>query len=428
MITKENDSRLLEICIYSIFSVASVIAVLLLFYRFPVTFTFLITEDFWGENLTFFCFLFSGILLLIYSLKKGPFPRRILWGLMGVFLLAIAGEEISWGQRIFQLPDIFGIKKINYQFEYNLHNIIVMHGRISPLYNIISYSIILCILFSAILTFRMEKLYDKLLNLGLPIIPVHLASAFVSVPVFWFFHPTVKSDEIGEMFLGIAILMWAVDLVVTKSSIKQPRRLAVVAIVLGALSMNLAAAYTLTIWQANNMSLKDRLNKMASRDYPARDMFPQSEELFRYLYTQPDYLYPYTRINHCLVSIKAGNAARAINLLTETSREIDFHNLREWERIEYLRILGVAYNRLNLKESADNAFNESIRIAHQQTNKATDPNWKARYILASAKTMNEWGHEDAARSEINKALALETVPAIRFMLEKYLRKIGITQY
>jgi hypothetical protein len=345
-----------------------------------------------------------------------------------MILLVIAGEELSWGQRIFNLPDIGGLRKINYQSELNFHNLVSIHGSLSPLYDIVTYLIIFWILLGALLSFRMENLYERLVNWGIPLIPVYLASVFVLVSVFWNFRPTAKSDEIGEMFLGIAICMWAVDLVLSKSSIKKPRRLTVVAIVLGVFSVNIAAACSLSIWHANHISLKSRLSTMASRDYPVRGMFPQSEKIFKYLYTQPKYLYPYTRIDHCLVCIQAGNAEHASKIVTAASREMEFNDLSESERIKYLRKLSVAYKRLGLNESAYNAFNESLKIARQLADKASDPNRKARYILSSAKTLNSWGDEEGARSEVNSALALSIVPAMRFVLEQYLQQIGTTKH
>ena len=59
--------------------------------------------------------------------KKYP-ERKYFWLLALVFLLAF-GEEISWGQRIFNFETPEVIKENNVQEEFNLHNLEVFHGK-----------------------------------------------------------------------------------------------------------------------------------------------------------------------------------------------------------------------------------------------------------------------------------------------------------
>lgn len=92
----------------------------------PGTFTTLALEDHLVEDATVL-FLIAAIVLLCMSIRRSlqsaPVARTLLLLPAGVAvaLFLIAGEEISWGQRIFSIatPDAFGG---NDQAELNLHN------------------------------------------------------------------------------------------------------------------------------------------------------------------------------------------------------------------------------------------------------------------------------------------------------------------
>jgi hypothetical protein len=75
-------------------------------------------EDCFFENLTAVCFLFASVLFFLSYRKK-----RIFLILLGLLLFFGAGEEISWGQRIFDLKTPAALEKINVQKEITIHNI-----------------------------------------------------------------------------------------------------------------------------------------------------------------------------------------------------------------------------------------------------------------------------------------------------------------
>lgn len=78
-------------------------------------------EDCWVEWLSFAVFLVAGIGFAREAVKRGLREGWFIAGL-GLFCLFVAGEEISWAQRIFGVtpPKIFLTG--NYQQEFNLHN------------------------------------------------------------------------------------------------------------------------------------------------------------------------------------------------------------------------------------------------------------------------------------------------------------------
>lgn len=95
-------------------------------------------EDGIYENVGALFFLLTAIVFFLLATK----PKRFLseniksrniksfYFLCLAFLFVFAfGEEISWGQRIFNYATPEAIKEINAQGEFNLHNIQVFHGR-----------------------------------------------------------------------------------------------------------------------------------------------------------------------------------------------------------------------------------------------------------------------------------------------------------
>ena len=93
-----------------------------IYYDHPVAYVFLIAEDNWGEYGTFIYWLFSSFILAWVFFRYQDFrkPGYLVFALVA-FLIAM--EEISWGQRIFNIetPGFFFTN--NYQGELNLHNL-----------------------------------------------------------------------------------------------------------------------------------------------------------------------------------------------------------------------------------------------------------------------------------------------------------------
>ena len=83
----------------------------------------LTSEDFLIETLTAILVFSAGILLLVTGWMERKALRRSIYVVGGIVLLLIAGEEISWGQRIFGYPTPDWMIEINAQTEFNLHNL-----------------------------------------------------------------------------------------------------------------------------------------------------------------------------------------------------------------------------------------------------------------------------------------------------------------
>jgi len=81
-------------------------------------------EDALIENLSFLFYFFSGVILILVGIQnKFPQSRGLLPSLLGIFFVIVAGEEISWGQRIFDFSTPASMQATNTQGEFNFHNL-----------------------------------------------------------------------------------------------------------------------------------------------------------------------------------------------------------------------------------------------------------------------------------------------------------------
>lgn len=71
-------------------------------------------------------FYFISFFLLVLTFKKN---RNVFIVLLSMVMFFGAGEEISWGQRIFGIATPDNISKINVQHEFNIHNLAIFDGK-----------------------------------------------------------------------------------------------------------------------------------------------------------------------------------------------------------------------------------------------------------------------------------------------------------
>jgi len=99
--------------------------------------TYLGGEDGFFESGTAIWFALASILFFILYKKdhsgndffKFTFKKNIFFLLLGFLFLFGAGEEISWGQRIFNIETPDSFKEKNIQGELNIHNLDIFHSK-----------------------------------------------------------------------------------------------------------------------------------------------------------------------------------------------------------------------------------------------------------------------------------------------------------
>ena len=140
----------------------------------PWTFHALSREDGWVENLTAVWFLLAGLLLFVTVLVERSFFRRCVYILGGMAMMFAAGEEISWGQRIFEFATPDFLMHLNEQKEFNVHNI--SYGTFDSLYR--NGTLILCMATSAAFFCRKDRLF------GIPLPSILLMLGFLMILSF----------------------------------------------------------------------------------------------------------------------------------------------------------------------------------------------------------------------------------------------------
>ena len=144
----------------------------------PWTFHALSREDYWVENLTAVWFLLAGLLLFATALVERSFFRRCVYILGGMAMVFAAGEEISWGQRIFGFATPDFLMHLNESKEFNVHNI--SNDMFGIIY--LNGTLILCMATSAAFFCRKDRLFgiplpSILLMLGFLLILSYLSGA-----------------------------------------------------------------------------------------------------------------------------------------------------------------------------------------------------------------------------------------------------------
>jgi len=176
-------------------------------------------EDHIIEYSQFFFFLFGGIVALVIACKFKKICKLMffLFLFIAFGLIIVAGEEISWGERIFNIEshEIFDgetkipVLKYNVQGEMNLHNFKPIHNIVGYLYLIVGSYFIFSWIFAK--TFLKSK---KILKPYLPFLipPPLLSLYFLPVAINLFnrqrFGFPPQDYEMVEFLFSLGILIF----------------------------------------------------------------------------------------------------------------------------------------------------------------------------------------------------------------------------
>jgi hypothetical protein len=171
-------------------------------------------EDGFAEYGTSFLLFCSSFLLFkrFFNLFKS---KNILWKI-GIFLIAFvflfgAGEEISWGQRIFNVESSAYFLENNAQGETNLHNMVVDGKKINKI--IFSQLLTLILVIYLIITPVLYRKFDVIKKLAtifaIPIVKWHHTIAFLICTGLLIFIKSNRKWELYELaFAAIFFLIF----------------------------------------------------------------------------------------------------------------------------------------------------------------------------------------------------------------------------
>jgi hypothetical protein len=103
----------------------------------PSVYESVVKEDGFLENIQVIFYFTAAVVSLICSLKffnKFKKPEAIFFLLLFISLFFIAGEEISWGQRIFGIETPENYARMNLQEETTIHNLGFFQSKIDYIY------------------------------------------------------------------------------------------------------------------------------------------------------------------------------------------------------------------------------------------------------------------------------------------------------
>jgi hypothetical protein len=164
-------------------------------------------EDYWVEWLTFSFFVSASIAFSIIAIHRGM-PRGWFSAGLAVFSFLVAGEEVSWGNRLFGfiVPEYFLSE--NYQQELNVHNLLANQATIRWLtvFILAGWGIFLPALRSLM---SLKKSFEQW-HVVIP--PLSLWPWFAAGAVIHAISPVRATAEYMELLTGTLFLMTALSI------------------------------------------------------------------------------------------------------------------------------------------------------------------------------------------------------------------------
>jgi hypothetical protein len=205
-----NDARW-KIGVYAILIAFALWSIYLYFFN-PALLTTITREDSVTETVSAIAYLLSAGIFIVAWIRGG-FQNVFLLG-YGLLFFVVGGEEISWGQRIIGLQTPAILLEVNVQNETNLHNIegIYQHVRMIALLVVLTISILMPLTRQWLQSFR--TLYDRF---AIPVVPIWtipltiIAVLFMAVPRLFWRETIFALDEIGELYLSVVFLFFAIS-------------------------------------------------------------------------------------------------------------------------------------------------------------------------------------------------------------------------
>jgi len=155
-------------------------------------------EDGWVEWATFLAFAVAGAMALfrLRGVKRSGWQTATLVGL-GLFCLFVAGEEISWGERLIGYRPAAIFLEKNYQQEANLHNL--LDQRMGTRWFVLAIALVYGIL-APLLLGRSRRLR--------PLLPaIRLVPSWGLVVFLEWAYPFYYTGELAEMLLGVSFAL-----------------------------------------------------------------------------------------------------------------------------------------------------------------------------------------------------------------------------
>lgn len=232
-----------------------------------------------------------------------------------------------------------------------------------------------------------------------------------------FYGVILGTNELAELFLGIAIAALSLNLVITTKTNSGTREIAAN---IGTVSMILTLGMItacLVYYYSRPELLGKRLNSYATRVYPAAGMYRQAEMLFEYMNHHPQFLTPETRLRHGMLLLQMGKESEAKTILALALDEQKRLAEQRPESPGPFFLAGQVLTLLGDRQEAQAAFVKAIKKDRARLERAKDAATEALIRWSLARTLLASGDSSAARDQVSRARALAPERGLRRDIE-----------
>ena len=167
-------------------------------------------EDKLIEWLTFACLVITGLLSFVMAYRAYKAGRKYIWFYLvfGIACIVLGFEEISWGQRVFQIESSEFFLENSDQQEINVHNVINewfdVRTKHVAAFVLFIYGVVLPLL---ALNPKINTFFQKIYLIVPPLFLIlgFSLGAFLTLDIF-----SGKEEEVAEFFLSLSLLLFII--------------------------------------------------------------------------------------------------------------------------------------------------------------------------------------------------------------------------
>jgi len=414
----ENVLTLMPAVTNTVLALVGFTLVSYLYYLDPVGYVYFIAEDRWAEYGSFVSWAMASC-FLSWMLVKDRGVRKPVFVLLALGTFLVAMEEISWGQRILGIASPAFFAESNLQGEINLHNLDqTIHWILTW---VAITAIFLWIIVLPPLTTKWGSLRKWCDRLAIPIVRLHVWPLFLLAIFYHIYCPVLRWGELRELFLGIAVAILSLDLVLTmRRGARAQAAPATVSTACLLLTLGVLTAFLVRFYSAEE-ELRAQLNEFATKAFRKAGMYRQAEMVFDYVGRHPQFLTTETHFWHGMLLMRMGEHTKAKQILDLALVEQKRFQEETPEDPTPYRLAGQVLKLLERQEGAQAEFMHALEKDRSKLEQATDAKVEARVRWSMGRTLFASGDSAAASEELSMARGIAD-RRTQFLIDEWIRE------
>ncbi|HOX75972.1 MAG TPA: hypothetical protein PK521_15920 [Bacteroidales bacterium] len=208
----KNLVKVNEIVIITVLFISILIAIYLRYFVSIESYLGFVKEDGIIEYLTFFFLLLSSFVCLTKVIKYINIREGLwilTWSILAGMFFFAAGDEISWGQRIFNIQSSEFFLEHNKQAETNIHNLVIGGTSINKLvFSQIMFTVLaIYFLFSRLMVAKIRFVRDLVNRFRIPLPrTLHIITMVVALLLILTIQQ-IKDSELNELSFAMIFFM-----------------------------------------------------------------------------------------------------------------------------------------------------------------------------------------------------------------------------